>query len=53
MRIAIFTETFLPKIDGIVNTLTYLLAHLERRGHECVVFAPDGGPSCLSLPAVP
>jgi glycosyltransferase involved in cell wall biosynthesis len=59
MRIAIFTETFLPKIDGIVNTLTYLLAHLERRGHECMVFAPDGGPSHLGytkvvgLPAYP
>jgi glycosyltransferase involved in cell wall biosynthesis len=28
MRIALFTETFLPKIDGIVNTLCYLLDRL-------------------------
>ena len=59
MRVAIFTETFLPKIDGIVNTLTYLLTHLEQRGHECMVFAPDGGPSrvgraqVVGLPAYP
>lgn len=59
MRIAIFTETFLPKIDGIVNTLTYLLSHLERQGHECRVFAPDGGPThvgraqVIGLPAYP
>lgn len=41
MRIAIFTETFLPKIDGIVNTLCYLLEHLALRGHQSLLFAPD------------
>ena len=32
MRIAIVTETFLPKMDGIVRMLTELLDHLARRG---------------------
>lgn len=45
MRIAITTETFLPKIDGIVTTLCHLLDHLQIRGHECIVFAPEGGPN--------
>jgi glycosyltransferase involved in cell wall biosynthesis len=45
MRIALFTETFLPKIDGIVNTLCHLLDHLARRGHNSLLFAPKGGPS--------
>lgn len=45
MRIALFTETFLPKVDGIVNTLCHLLKHLEKRGHESVLFAPEGAPS--------
>ncbi len=40
MRIALFTETFLPKVDGIVNTLCYLLQHLAERGHESLLFAP-------------
>lgn len=40
MRIALFTETFLPKVDGIVNTLCYLLEHLAERGHESILFAP-------------
>jgi glycosyltransferase involved in cell wall biosynthesis len=59
MRIALFTETFLPKIDGIVNTLTYLIRHLERQGHDCMVFAPEGGPDryaharVVGLPAYP
>jgi glycosyltransferase involved in cell wall biosynthesis len=45
MRIALFTETFLPKIDGVVNTLCYLLDHLEKRGHQTLLFAPEGSES--------
>ena len=44
MRIAIFTETFLPKWDGIANTLCYLLDHLAKRGHKSLMFAPEGAP---------
>ena len=43
MRVALFTETFLPKIDGVVNTLCHLLHHLEARGHPSILFAPAGG----------
>lgn len=45
MRIALVTETFLPKIDGIVNTLCHLLEHLGARGHETLLLAPEGGPA--------
>ena len=45
MRIALFTETFLPKVDGVVNTLCHLLDHLALRGHQSMLFAPAGGPS--------
>lgn len=45
MRIALVTETFLPKVDGIVNTLCRLLDHLEARGHQSLLFAPEGGPA--------
>jgi phosphatidylinositol alpha 1,6-mannosyltransferase len=44
MRIAIFAETFLPKWDGIANTLCYLLEHLAQRGHSALMFAPEGAP---------
>ena len=30
MRIAIVTETFHPKVDGIVNTLCHLLKYLAK-----------------------
>jgi glycosyltransferase involved in cell wall biosynthesis len=43
MRIALFTETFVPKIDGIVTTLCETVRHLKSLGHEVLVFAPDGG----------
>jgi glycosyltransferase involved in cell wall biosynthesis len=41
MKIALFSEVFLPKIDGITNRLANTLRCLEADGHECLVFAPD------------
>jgi glycosyltransferase involved in cell wall biosynthesis len=43
MRIALFTETFLPKIDGIVTRLKHTVEHLQRQGNQVLVFSPDGG----------
>lgn len=44
MRIAIFAETFLPKWDGITNTLCHLLKYLADKGHVALMFAPEGAP---------
>jgi len=47
MRVAIVTETFLPRVNGIVRMLVAYLEYLERRGHHAIVFAPgDCVPSC-------
>ncbi len=43
MRIALFTETFLPKVDGIVTRLKHTVDHLQRMGDQVLVFSPDGG----------
>jgi glycosyltransferase involved in cell wall biosynthesis len=43
MRIALFTETFIPKVDGIVTTLCQTVNQLESLGHQVLIFAPDGG----------
>ena len=43
LRIAFFTETFLPKIDGVVTRLCQTIKHLVRFGHKVLVVAPDGG----------
>ncbi|MBA3424139.1 MAG: glycosyltransferase family 1 protein [Rubrobacter sp.] len=43
MRIALFTETFLPSTDGVVTRLRHTLEELNRVGDEVMVFAPRYG----------
>ncbi len=45
MRVAIITETFLPKVDGIVKVTCLLLDHLRKRGVDAIVIAPRYGES--------
>ena len=58
MRIAIFAETFLPKLDGIANTLCHLLDYLQDHGHRALLFCPKGAPEVyagtrvIGLPAM-
>jgi glycosyltransferase involved in cell wall biosynthesis len=40
MRVALFTETFLPKTDGIVRVVCLLLDHLKARGVDVLIVAP-------------
>ena len=44
MKIAFFTETFLPKVDGIVTRLTKTIEFLVKNGDEVIVFCPEGSP---------
>lgn len=59
LKVAIFTETFLPKLDGVVTITCLLLDHLKRRGIDAVVFAPGQHPAeyngfpVVSMPGVP
>jgi glycosyltransferase involved in cell wall biosynthesis len=43
MRIALFTETFLPKIDGIVTRLCQTIDHLQKFGDRVLIISPDYG----------
>jgi len=43
MRIAIITENFLPKLDGVTRTLARLLEHLQTSGHQALLLGPDAG----------
>ncbi len=45
MKIAFFTETFLPKVDGIVTRLTKTIQNLVQLGDEVIIFCPEGCPS--------
>ncbi len=41
MRIAIFTDTFLPQINGVVRTIVTMANGLAARGHEVAIFTMD------------
>lgn len=41
MRIAYFTDTFLPQVNGVTNTLGKLDAYLEKNSVERMFFAPE------------
>ncbi len=59
MKIALFTETFLPKVDGIVTRLTKTVQHLVAAGDEVLIFCPEGAPPdycgarVVGVPAMP
>ncbi|KDQ58966.1 glycosyltransferase family 4 protein [Jaapia argillacea MUCL 33604] len=40
LRIAIITENFLPKVDGVTRTLCRLLDYLGTEGHEAIILGP-------------
>lgn len=40
MKIAVFTDTFYPKIDGIVSSIMNSTKELANKGHKIIIFAP-------------
>jgi glycosyltransferase involved in cell wall biosynthesis len=43
MRVAIITENFLPKLDGVTRTLARLLEYLQANGHRALLLGPESG----------
>lgn len=44
---ALFAESFLPKVDGVSKTAYLTLRYLQETGREVLVFAPDIAPTHL------
>ncbi|MHB8627578.1 MAG: glycosyltransferase family 4 protein [Aggregatilineales bacterium] len=59
LRIAFFSEIFVPKIDGIVRVTCILLDQLQRVGAQAIMFAPGKHPESyagfpvVSIPGLP
>ena len=41
MKIAMFTDTYTPQINGVVTSIRLTAEELTRMGHEVYIFAPD------------
>lgn len=48
MRIAIVTESFLPTVNGVTNSVARVTEQLEAAGHEVLIVAPGKGPERFS-----
>ncbi len=49
MRIAIFSDTFSPEINGVTRNLDRLVNYFSQEGIEYIVFAPESGQKTESL----
>ena len=41
MKVAVFTDTFLPQINGVTNTLVKMIQYFEKHDIDYMIFAPE------------
>ena len=45
MKVALFTETFLPKVDGVVTIIDQMITRMHAHGITPMIFAPPNAPT--------
>ncbi|MBM3469482.1 MAG: glycosyltransferase family 4 protein [Armatimonadetes bacterium] len=58
VRVGVFSDSYLPRISGVVRSIEALVTELRRQGHQASIFAPaypgyrDADPDVVRFPSV-